>query len=79
MSEQLEIQNQFRNQQEKYTYYLIGLCVAAIGYSVNMTIGQELHYSQIPLGIALLCWGISCYCGLEVVGIGINGLRLNNI
>jgi hypothetical protein len=78
MEEQKEIQKQFRQQQEKYTYYIIALCVAAIGFSVNKTIGVPLILIQIPLGIAVLAWGTSIFCGLKFLRFVISNLFTNN-
>ncbi|MFA5782142.1 MAG: hypothetical protein WC868_07725 [Bacteroidales bacterium] len=79
MEEQKEIQKQFRQQQEKYTYYIIALCVAAIGFSVHKTIGLPLKWVQIPLGIAVLSWGTSIYCGLKFISYIISTLYANNV
>jgi hypothetical protein len=78
MEEQLEIQRQYSRQLEKYIYYLIALCVTAIGFSVHITIGLPLSYSQIPLGIAVLSWALSVFCGLRQISLGLNILYLNN-
>jgi len=78
MEEQKEIQKQFRQQQEKYTYYIIALCIAAIGFSVHKTTGLPLKWIQIPLGIAILSWGISIYCGLKFISYVISTLYANN-
>ena len=56
MEEQKEIQKQFRQQQEKYVYYVIALCVAVIAFSIHKTTGKSLAWSQIPLAIAVLFW-----------------------
>jgi hypothetical protein len=64
MKEQTEMRVQFRQQQEKFVYYLIALSVTSIGFSVYKTIGLELKFIQIPLGIAVLSWGLSIFCGL---------------
>jgi hypothetical protein len=58
---------QFRDQQQKYTYYLVALCVASIAFSVNKTTGLPLSASQIPLGLALLSWSASIFCGLTFI------------
>ncbi|WP_256013123.1 hypothetical protein [Desertivirga xinjiangensis] len=57
--------SEFRTHQQTYIYYLIGLCVASIGFSVNLTIGQKLSFVHIPLGISIILWGISIFCGLR--------------
>lgn len=61
MSVQLELQKQFRQGQEKYVYYVLGLTVASIGFSVHQTSESLLSFSQIPLAIAILCWVFSIY------------------
>ncbi len=66
-----------RNQQEKLSYYIIGLAVAAMGFAIHMTIGLPLSYSQIPLGIAVLCWGLSISVGLTHLKTTIFTYKLN--
>jgi len=63
--EQEDLKRRFRSMQEKYVYYVIALCVSSLGYSIYITLDQPLKYSQIPLGAAVLMWGISIYCGLR--------------
>lgn len=65
MEEQKEIQKQFRQDQEKYVYYIIALCVAAIGFSVHETIGASLKLNQIPLGFAVCSWALCVFYGLR--------------
>jgi hypothetical protein len=78
MEEQLEIQKQFRQQQEKFIYYIIALTVAAIGFSVVKTTGQSLKLTQIPLGFAILLWGLSIYYGLNFLKLITSTLYANN-
>ncbi len=78
MEEQKEIQKQFRQQQEKYVYYLIALCVAAIAFAIHQTTDKHLSYSQIPLATAVLNWGISIYSGLKFTSSSIDFLYTNN-
>jgi hypothetical protein len=63
MSTQSELGQQFRQQQEKFHYYMIGLAVTAIGFSIYQTTGQPLKIVQIPLAISTACWGLSIFCG----------------
>lgn len=79
MEEQIEIRNQFRQQQEKFIYYLIALSVTAIGFSVYKTTGQQLKLTQIPLGMSVLCWGFSVFCGLQFLKYSISTLYANNV
>lgn len=78
MDEQKEIQKQFRDSQEKYIYYIIALCVAAIGFSVHKTLGVSLTKIQIPLGFAILSWAISIYSGLRFIEKRLDILFTNN-
>lgn len=79
MEEQNELIKQFRQQQEKYAYYIIALCVAAIGFSVTKTSGEALKWIQLPLGSAVLSWGLSIYCGLRFLNYVISNLYTNNV
>lgn len=78
MEEQREIQKQFRQQQEKFVYYLIALSVTSIGFSVYKTIDQPLKLIQIPLGISIISWGISIFCGFNFLKYLISTLYSNN-
>lgn len=79
MSEiQFNIQQEFREKQEKYIYYLIALSVSAIGFSIYKTENQSLTYSQIPLALAVLFWSVSIFCGLKFLKYVISNLYANN-
>lgn len=78
MEEQKEIQRQFRQQQEKYVYYIVALNVTAIGFSIYQTTGKTLNCTQIPLGLAIISFGISIYCGLKFLKYLISNLYTNN-
>jgi hypothetical protein len=62
-----DLTKQFREQQQKYAYYLIALCVTAIGFSIAKTFDLPLSKSQIPLGAAVLSWGLSIGKGLAFI------------
>jgi hypothetical protein len=61
--EQKEIFRVLRESQSKYTYFLLAAAGASIGFSLTQTHGVVLSWSQVPLGIAVLCWGVSFFCG----------------
>jgi hypothetical protein len=65
MSEKIELYKQHTQKQENYTYYLIALSVAAIGYATHQTHGIGFTWSMIPLGFAILCWAGSVTFGLR--------------
>lgn len=75
--EQKEIKREFNQRQEKYVYYIIALAVSSIGFSIYRTNGQTLKLTQIPLGIAILCWGVSIFCGLKFLQYSISILYSN--
>lgn len=79
MSEiQFNIQQEFREKQEKYIYYLIALSVSAIGFSIYKTENKGLTYSQIPLALAVIFWSVSIFCGLKFLKYIISNLYANN-
>lgn len=75
---QFNIQQEFRDKQEKYVYYIIALSVSAIGFSLYKTENKSLTYSQIPLALAVLFWIISILCGLKFLKYVISNLYANN-
>jgi threonine/homoserine/homoserine lactone efflux protein len=78
MSDRKEIQQQFRQQQEKYVYYVLALSVASIAFTIHQTTGLGLHFSQIPAAIAVLSWAGSIYCGLLFMRFVISTLYAND-
>lgn len=66
-----------RDKQEKYIYYLIALAVAAVGFSLSKTFDQPLKYSQLPLGLAVLCWALSIHNGLKFLQFDLATLYAN--
>tara|TARA_R110002072_G_scaffold7503_2_gene40965 strand:- start:763030 stop:763476 length:447 start_codon:yes stop_codon:yes gene_type:complete len=79
MTEQLEIKKEHRTQTQKLVYYLIALCVTAIGFSVTQTTGQKLMISQIPLRFAVTCWAFSVFFGLRFLNHNLNIFYDNNL
>lgn len=63
-----EIYTQHRTAQDKYTYFLLAAAGAAIALAVNQTKGTSLSWSQLPLAIAVLCWGLSFFFGCRHLG-----------
>src|SRR5262249_21949130 len=49
--------------QSKYTYYLLAVAAAAIAFSVTQTRTVTLTWHLLPVGLAVLAWGLSFYCG----------------
>ncbi len=74
-----KIQQEFRDKQEKYVYYLIALSVSAVGFSIYKTENHSLTCSLVPLGLAVLSWSISIFCGLKFLKYTISNLYANNV
>jgi hypothetical protein len=74
---QVELAQQRTTQQGKLVYYLIALSVAAIGFSVTQTINDHLSYSHIIVGISVLCWSGSVFCGLQFIKVLIRTGAIN--
>jgi hypothetical protein len=64
MSErQIAVYNQFRNAQDKYTYFLLAAAGAAVALALRETASAPLAWSEIALAAAVLCWGSSFFSG----------------
>lgn len=60
---QRELYRILREAQDKYTYFLLAGAGAAIGFAVTQTQHAPLRASQLPLGLAVACWGLSFFFG----------------
>lgn len=49
--------------QDKYTYFLLAAAGAAVAFAVTKTEGLTLSWWLVPVGLAILSWGCSFYCG----------------
>lgn len=75
--EEIEIHRALRDSQNQYVYFLLGAAGAAIALVINQTRGAALSWSQIPLGAAVLAWGLSFYFGCRNRTWVAAGLRTN--
>lgn len=73
-----DVIKQLREQQQKYTYYIVALCVAGIGFAVQKSMNMPLSKTQIPLAAAVCSWGMSIFCGLKFLGIMMSALYSNS-
>tara|TARA_R100000322_G_scaffold97441_1_gene61373 strand:+ start:1451 stop:1903 length:453 start_codon:yes stop_codon:yes gene_type:complete len=60
-----ELYRLHRENQAKYTYFLLAGAAAAIGFSLTQTRELALSPTHLPLGAALLCWAASFFCGCK--------------
>ncbi|MBO6518019.1 MAG: hypothetical protein JJ975_15880 [Bacteroidia bacterium] len=67
MRKKIELYKAYTQGQEKLTYYLIALAVAAIGFSVTRSAELMLSIEQISLGIGVQFWAVSIFCGIRSI------------
>jgi len=60
---QQEVFKHLREGQDKYTYFMLTAAGGAVALAINQTQGAALKWPQVPLGAAVLCWGLSFFCG----------------
>ena len=60
---QHEVFRHLREAQNRYTYFMLGAAGAALAFAVTQTQGETMKWSLSPLGVAVLCWGLSFFCG----------------
>jgi hypothetical protein len=65
--ELLEFYKQHRAGQDKYAYFLLAVVASAIAFTVNKTTGLKVTCTDIPLGFAVACWGLSFYFGCKYI------------
>jgi len=61
----MQLHNQLNIAQGKYTYFLLAIAASAIAFSTQVTKESVFAFSLIPLGLAVLSWGLSFYCGCQ--------------
>ena len=60
-----ELWLQHRAGQDKYTYFLLAITASAIAFAVQKTSDSTFSWAMAPLGLAVLAWGGSFYCGCK--------------
>lgn len=56
-----------RTGQDKYTYFLLAGAGAAIGFAVTRTSDAVMSWSQVPLALAVVAWGLSFFFGCRQI------------
>jgi hypothetical protein len=59
----LEVFRQLHERQNKYTYFLLAAAGAGVAFALDQTRMADLQVSQIPIGVSVLCWGLSFWFG----------------
>ncbi len=57
------LHEQLTTAQSKYAYFLLAAAASAIALALNRTASEPLEFVQLPLGAAVVCWGLSFYFG----------------
>ncbi len=60
---EIEVYRALRESQNKYVYFLLAAAGAGIALAVDQTKSASIAWSQAPLAVAVLLWGMSFYCG----------------
>lgn len=73
-----EIIAKYRERREKFAYYLMGLNVAAIGFTLSKTYDiKEIHLNHLFLGIALSSWLLSILHSFRWILTEFQGMQLD--
>lgn len=73
----MELQKLVHEKQNRFVYYISGLCVASIAFSVHQTTDDRLNCLHILVGGALFCWGASIFCSFQFIQIKLQVLFEN--
>jgi len=60
-----EMYKQHHAGQDKYTYFLLATTAAAMAFAVQKTEGLLLSWWLLPVGLAIVCWGVSFFFGCK--------------
>ncbi len=60
---ELQLSKNLNTNQERLCYFLLAAAASGIALAVKDTRGDVLSWSLLPLGIAVLFWGLSFYFG----------------
>ncbi|MEN6348893.1 MAG: hypothetical protein ABFD08_05760 [Syntrophomonas sp.] len=58
-----EVHRQLRVSQDKYTYFILAVAGAAVALAIRETHGTAIAWPHLLVGLAVLCWGLSFFCG----------------
>lgn len=61
----LELHKRHDDAHNKYTYFLLAVTASAVAFAIQKTQGLLLSWSMVPLGLAVVAWGFSFFCGTK--------------
>lgn len=74
----VKVYEQLRVSQDKYTYFILAAAASAIALAINKTENKNISLLMIPLGAALLSWGVSFYYGCRNINY-VNSILYANV
>lgn len=74
---QKHVDTQLKNSTEKFSYYIIALCVSCIGFTVYQTKEEIINVTTSFVLIAVIFWFHSIYSGLSYIKHQQHGLFLS--
>lgn len=75
--EQKHLYNLLHESQNKYCYFLLAISASAIGFTIKSVDNRVFEWNLMPLGIAILFWGLSFYCGCYYIMLKSTNMRAN--
>lgn len=72
-----ELIKTYKARQDKFAYYVMGLSVAAIGFSLSKTFDSRLNSNHVYLGIAIICWFISIISAIRWIIAQLKMMEIN--
>ena len=61
----LEIYKQHRAAYDKYSYVLLAIAASAVAFVVQKSEGHVLSWEILPLGLSVVSFGLSFWCGVR--------------
>ena len=65
--ERNQLYQDFRQLQDRHSYFLLASAGTAIGYALTRSEGATFDWNLMPLVAAIVFWGFSFYAGCKVV------------
>jgi hypothetical protein len=76
-AKQIELSRQLRTAQDKYIYFLLAASSAGVALAINQTRDALISWSMVPLGFAVLAWGLSFFFGCRHLAFVASNLYAN--
>ena len=77
--DQAEVCRQHNRSLEKHVYFLLAAASGGVTLAMHRTTTSSLHWMELFLGLAVVCWCLSFLCGCHFLGLTRRLLRQNGI